>query len=146
MPQMRKRCNEVDMIQGKMIKIIEAFLLSIAAIFAPIQGLLGATAFMVISDLVTGVMAAKKRGEKITSSGLRRTVSKLFIYELAIMFAFIAEHFMSSILPFVKMASAMVSVVELKSIYENLNVIGGCDLLKTLIDKLGSPNLPIDKK
>ena len=69
------------MIQGKMIKIIEAFLLSIAAIFAPIQGLLGATAFMVISDLVTGVMAAKKRGEKITSSGLRRTDRKrLYIF------------------------------------------------------------------
>lgn len=123
-----------------MLKWIEAVVLMLVAIFAPIQSLLITTGVMIFVDLVTGVWAAKKRGEIITSAGLRRTITKMLVYEATIMLAFLAEHYMSDILPFVKMASAMVSVVELKSIYENLNSISGLDLLKSLIDKLGSSN------
>ena len=122
------------------IKFIEATILSIVAIFAPIQHLISAVAFMITADLVTGVLAARKRGEKITSSGLRRTVVKFFIYELAIMFAFISEHYISNVLPIVKMASAMISTVELKSVYENLNCISGNELLTILIGKLVTPS------
>ncbi len=125
------------------IKWIEGFVIAILAIFAPIQSLLLTTGVMIFADLVTGIMAAKKQGQPITSAGLRRTLTKLFIYEVTLMLAFLTEHYMSDFLPFVKMASAMISVVELKSIYENLNVVSGNDLLKSLISKLGSEN---DKK
>lgn len=114
--------------------------MSLAAIFAPIQSLIVTTAVMIVIDLVTGIWAAIKRKEPITSAGLRRTVSKILVYEVAIMLAYLAEHYMSDAIPFVKMASAMVSVVELKSIYENLDGISGGDLLKSLVDKLGSKN------
>lgn len=115
-----------------------------AAIFAPIQSLLMTTGIMIFIDFITGVLAAKKRGEPITSAGFRRSLTKIFVYEAALMLAFLAETYMSDILPFVKMAAAMISIVELKSIYENLNGISGEDLLKGLIDKLGSANQ--DKK
>ena len=121
-----------------MIKFLEALVVSIVAIFAPIQSLLITTAVMIAADLITGIIAARKRGEAITSSGLRRTISKLFVYEFAILMAYLAEHYMSNALPFVKMASSMVSLVELKSIYENLSTIGDQDLLKSLISQLGS--------
>lgn len=126
--------------QRLVLKWLEGFIVSIFSIFAPIQSILATSAVMIMSDLITGVMAAKKRGEPITSAGLRRTISKLFTYELAIMFAFLAEHYISNVLPFVKMASAMVSLVELKSIYENLNSLSSDNLLKGLINKIGSDN------
>lgn len=124
----------------KFFKPLEALAIALLAIFAPIHHLLLSTGVMIFADLVTGVYAAYKRGEPITSSGLRRTVTKMFVYELSIVLAFIAEHYISDILPFVKMASAMIAVTELKSIYENLNSISGINLLKGLIDKLGSEN------
>lgn len=124
---------------GLMIsKWIKAGLISLVALFAPIHSLLITTGVMILVDLITGIMAARKRAEPITSSGFRRTLVKLFVYELALMLAFLAEHYMSDILPFVKMASGMISLVELTSIYENLNDISGMNLLKGLINKLGS--------
>jgi hypothetical protein len=121
-----------------MIKWIQALILSICAIFMPIAPVLGTTLAMILIDLITGVLAAKKQSLPITSAGLRRTLSKLFVYELALMLAFLVETYMSQYIPFVKMASSMIALVELTSVYENLNVIGGNNLLKGLIDKLGS--------
>lgn len=125
----------------KLLKLIEAGALAVVALFAPIQALLLTTGVMVFADLISGILSARKRKEPITSAGLRRTVTKILVYEASLMLAFLAERYMSDILPFVKMASAMISVVELKSIYENLSAIsGGNPALKVLIDKLGSTN------
>lgn len=124
----------------KYLAFAEAAIISVVAIFAPIQSLLITTGVLILVDLITGIWSSIKRGEPITSAGLRRTLTKLFVYEAALMVAFLVEHYMSDILPFVKMSSAMVSIVELKSVYENLNNISGADLLKSLIDKLGSSN------
>lgn len=125
---------------SKQIVWLESIVISIASIFAPIKSILITTAVMIIGDLITGIWAAKKRDEPITSAGLRRTISKLIIYELALIFAYLGEHYMSDILPMVKMVSAMISIVELKSIYENLNSISGSDIFKSLIGKLDSAN------
>lgn len=122
------------------IKWIEALALSTCALFMPISKLLGTTLAMIIIDLITGIMAAKKQGVPVTSAGLRRTLSKLFVYELALMLAFLVQTYLSDSLPFISMASSMIALVELTSVYENLNIIGGNNLLKSLIDKLGSSN------
>ena len=126
------------------LKYLKPLFISIAAIFAPIQALLFTTGVMVFADLVTGVLAASKRGEPISSAGLRRSVSKILVYEAALMLAFLAERYMSDILPFVKMAAALITVVELKSVYENLSVVSGNPALKVLVDKLGSANQNVD--
>lgn len=119
-------------------------MLSVLAIFAPIQALLLTTGVMVFADLVSGVLAARKRGEPISSAGLRRSISKILVYEAALMLAFLAEKYMSDILPFVKMASAMITVVELKSVYENMSTLTSSPALKVLVDKLGSANQDVD--
>lgn len=124
----------------KIFKWLEVSVLSIAAIFAPIKTLLLTTAVMIILDLITGVIAAHKRGEPITSAGLRRTISKIFVYEAALMIAYLGETYMSDILPFVKLASGMIAMVEIKSIYENLSTFTGAPAIKAIIDKLGSAN------
>lgn len=124
----------------KVLVYLKMAAISTLAIFAPIHSLLLTTGVMIFADLVTGVMAAKKRGESITSAALRRSITKIFVYEAALMLAFLAERYMDAALPFVKMASGMISLTEIKSIYENLNEISGNQLLRVLIDKLGSAN------
>lgn len=123
-----------------MIRWIQSLILSLIAIFLPIKSLLLTSASMILIDLISGVIAARKQNIPVTSAGLRRSISKLFVYESAIMLAFLVETYMSDVVPFVKIASAMVSLVELTSVYENINIIGGNNLLKSLIDKLGSAN------
>ena len=70
---------------------IARLLLSVCAIFAPIASVLAVICFLVFSDLIFGIWSAKKRGEKITSSGLRRTVIKFVIYETAVAFGYLCE-------------------------------------------------------
>lgn len=126
---------------GKELRLLKNGLIMILAVFAPIKALLITTGVMVFGDLITGVIASAKKGEKITSAGLRRSISKIVVYEVALCFAYLAEHYMTGdSIPMVKMASTLISIVEMKSIYENLNVISGSNLLGDLITKLGSIN------
>lgn len=110
------------------------------SIFAPIQAVIATTLVLISIDLISGVVASAKRGEKITSAGFRRSVSKLIVYELALMIGFIAETYMLQFLPVTKMVSSLISLTELKSIFENIDSASGGGLLKTIIDKLGSEN------
>lgn len=126
---------------SKIGKFLEPILIVLIALFAPIKSTILTAFAMVVLDLITGVWAAKVRKDPITSNGLKRTLIKLFIYETAICLAFIAETYLIlDLFPVAKIVSSFVGVTELKSIYENLNEIGGGDLLKAVISKLNGPN------
>ncbi len=130
--------------KNNMLEYLKSLLIAILAVFAPIQAVIIVTGVLVIADLITGLFAAKKRGEKITSAGLRRTVTKTTVYLSAVCLGFLVEKYMiDSILPISKLISGIIGVVELKSLMENLNTIYGSDLFKSIIEKLGSIN---DKK
>lgn len=122
-------------------KFIEPLVVTLLAIFAPAKGMIITSLVMVLIDLLTGIIAARKRQEPITSSGLKRTIIKLAIYEVAILIAFLAETYLIlDILPVAKIVSSFVGITELKSIYENLDSIAGGELLKSVIAKLQGPN------
>lgn len=115
--------------------------MSVLAVFTPIKAALLTVLVLVIVDLVTGVIAAYKRNEKITSAELRRSLSKIVIYEVTLCLAYLSEHYLiSDEIPVMKLVSGMVGLVELKSILENLNEISGENLLKAIVEKLGSSN------
>ncbi len=117
--------------------------LGIAAVtaLAPIQSVLVVVGILIITDFLLGVWAAKKRGEAVTSASMRRTVSKMFIYELVVIMGFLLQHYlMDDILPVAKICAGAIGMVEMKSILENADSISGSSLLKALIDKLGSSN------
>jgi hypothetical protein len=123
------------------LKILETLSLSILAVFAPIQALIIITGVLIMSDTITGVLAAHKRGERISSSGLRRTVTKSGVYLSALCLGFLVENYMiDGIMPISKIVSGLISLVELKSILENLDSINGQPIFKKLILKLGSIN------
>jgi phage-related holin len=123
------------------MKFLQAMLVSLAAVLAPIKAILLVTGFLIIADLISGVLAARKRGEAISSAGLRRTITKCLVYNLAVISGFLVEQYMlSSLFPISKLIAGIISLVELKSILENLNTINGSDIFKTVLAQLGSVN------
>jgi hypothetical protein len=115
--------------------------LAILVIFAPIQHMILSALALVICDAILGVMAARKRKEKITSAGFRRTLSKILVYEAAIMIAYIAQHYLiGDTIPVSSVVAGFVGITEFKSCMENLNAVSNGAIIKQLIDKLGSIN------
>lgn len=126
---------------SKISTYFEALGVSALAVFAPIQAVMLTAIALVAVDLVTGMMAARKRKEPVTSAGIRRTVTKVAVYETAIMTGFLAEHYMlSNALAVSKLVAGLIATAELKSILENLDAINGAPLFATIIAKLGSDN------
>jgi hypothetical protein len=125
----------------KMKDYVSGLLISTLAVFAPIKAVLLVTGVLIFADLITGILVARKKGQPITSAGLRRTVTKIAIYNTAIMVGFLAETYMlEGFIPVSKIASGLIGVVEMASLYENLNVLHGSNIFKSLIQRLGSVN------
>lgn len=119
----------------------EALLLSTLAVLAPIKPLIIVVGFLVLADTITGVWAAKKRKEQLTSARLRDFLTKLFIYQLCIIAGFSMEaYIIDHLLPVAKLIAGAVAVVEIKSLAENANSILGVDIFKELMQRLGSRN------
>lgn len=120
---------------------IKALAIAILAIFAPIKAVMATVGVLIIADTILGIMAARKRGEKITSSAMRRTVSKAVIYQIALMSGFLCEQYLSGdLIPIVKIIGGVIGMVEMKSILENADEINGSPLFKAIIERLGSKN------
>jgi phage-related holin len=116
-------------------------LIVIISLIAPIHSMLIACGVLIVADLITGIMAARKRGEKINSAGLRTTVSKMLIFQIAIISGYVLEVYMlENLLPVSKIVAGVIGMVEFTSILENASVIAGKDILKLVLDKLGSKN------
>jgi phage-related holin len=123
------------------MKAIQISLISLIAVFAPIKATILVTIFLICADLISGVAAAKKRGEKITSAGIQRSVVKFFVYNMAILTGFLLETYMiSSLFPIVKIISSVIGITEGLSVFENLNVVSGNNIFKRVLDLLGSKN------
>lgn len=124
---------------------LKALFSSFIALLAPIHVVMCAVLILVVTDLIFGVWAAKKRGEKITSSGLRRTVSKIFVYEFVVICGFLFQTYLLGIPGdwVVKLLTGIIGVVEMKSLLEKGNDILGDKVFKIVIEKIGSDN---DKK
>lgn len=108
------------------------------AFLAPIKPFLVAVGALIFIDLVFGIWSAYKRGEPISSKGLRRTVTKIVAYQSAIITAFILEKYFLDFLPVVKIVGGFVAVTEAKSIYENLGTITGLDFWSLIKERLNS--------
>lgn len=121
-------------------------LLAVAAILAPIQAVMVTVGVLIIVDSITGIWAAHKRGEKISSAAMRRTISKIVIYQTAVITGFLLETYLiDHLLPVTKIVAGIIGMVEFKSILENSNTIVGGDIFKMILVKLGSENDKLDK-
>lgn len=117
--------------------LFEALGLSILAVFAPIKPILLAVLALVLADFVTGVLASRTKKQPITSSGFKRSVGKLLMYELAIALAFLVHKYLTGdLLPADRLIASMVGLVELKSVLENLDIISGQSLFNAILARI----------
>jgi hypothetical protein len=123
------------------MEYLKALALSILAVLAPIKTVMIVTGVLIFADLILGILAARKRGEPITSAALRRTVSKMIAYQVAIITGFLCEKYLiEDAIPVTKLIAGMIGVVEMKSILENSDTVNGDSVFGSIIKKLGSEN------
>jgi uncharacterized membrane protein len=96
--------------------------------FFPIKHFLIFTIFVVFADTVTGIMAARKRNEAITSKGLYRTSQKVVVYFVGIMIFHGASVTFGLPSQIVYSVSFLISFTELYSISENIKSITGVNI------------------
>lgn len=110
-------------------------------IMTPIHTIIFAIGFIVFADLLLGILSAKKRKEKITSAGLRRTIVKLFLYQVGLILAFVVESYLTlDLFPIVKILACLIGITEISSIFENLNTISGTNMFDKILKSLRSKN------
>ena len=111
----------------------------VLTIFTPVKAMVITTITLIMCDLILGMIAAMKRKETITSTRLKRTGIKLFVYPTAILLGFLTQQYLTGdSVPVTNITAGMLGLTELLSCLENLNDISGQNLLKALIDKIGS--------
>ena len=128
-------------------KYIIQLLAVVSAFFLPISGILFLIGFSILVDTITGIWKAKKLKIKITSRGLSAIVSKLFLYEMAVILTYLIDRFIlndillqffSVPLMVTKILSLVLCSIEVISINENIKAVKGIDLwasLKNLLQR-----------
>lgn len=102
-------------------------LIACGSVLVGVKAIMTVVGILLFFDLVTGVWAAIKRGEQINSKKLGHSVSKMIIYQIAILSAFLIEKFIITQVPITEVVSGFLALVELKSISENVLTISGLD-------------------
>lgn len=124
-----------------MLDFIKGLGIAALAVFAPIQAILLTVFIAMSTDLILGLLVARKKKVKISSSRLRDSVAKLLIYEIVIMIGYLAETYIGILdLPLAKLLGTAVIAVEFKSLLENAEILTGKKLFSDLIGMLKSKN------
>ena len=115
------------------------WLLASLAVFLPIKELMLTIGFLVAADMVVGIWKALKLKQRIRSRRMSDTVTKLLLYQIAIMSGFLIETFIiSELIPITKLVATVIAVIEFKSIIESIESVTGKDLwskIKTIIGR-----------
>jgi hypothetical protein len=105
------------------------WLLASLAVFLPIKELMLTIGFLVGADMVVGIWKALKLKQRIRSRRMSDTITKLLLYQIAIMSGFLIETFIiSELIPITKLVATVIAVIEFKSIIESIESVTGKDL------------------
>jgi len=109
----------------------------IGAFFLPISGILFLIGFAIVVDTITGIWKAKKLKIQITSRKLSTIISKLMLYEVAVIGFYLIDYwilndiilvFFSIPLMLTKILSLVLCSIECISINENIKAVKGVDI------------------
>jgi len=114
------------------------YILIAFAFIAPIQPYLYCIYFLIFLDLLSGLYKAKKKGEPITSKRLKDTVTKLGWYTIPLLAVFAVDVCIlkSSSCYLSRIVAGTISMIEVKSNFENASEMLGFDLWSMVRDKL----------
>lgn len=117
---MNKLFSSLEALTGAFLGAVLSFITPIAPFFWLAVGL-------VLLDTITGMIAARRRKEKISSKGFARLLSKIVVYMASI----VACHGVEAVLhvPNVTfLAVGAIAFTELMSVLENTRVVSGANV------------------
>ena len=100
-----------------------ALVISSLAVLAPIKSILLAVLVLVLADFVLGVAVAIKEHKLLTSTGFRRTISKILAYQIVIAMGYLCSVYLVPEIPFGSIIAGAVGMAELKSLLENAAIL-----------------------
>lgn len=128
----------------------KVFCLTVAAacvnFLLPIGAFVGIAFAMVLGDLIAGVMAAGKRGDKITPSGLTRSVVKFLLYALAIIASRGMENVFFQGFPLTYTVAGYICLIEFWSLLGHVGAVTGADIVGMLKGRLPDITAKTTKK
>jgi phage-related holin len=107
----------------------------------PISGIIFLVGFLILIDTITGIWKAKKLKQPITSRKLSAIISKLALYEVAVIMLYLIDFwildaivlkFFSVPLMVTKITALTLCSIELISISENYKIIYGLNIWESL--------------
>lgn len=119
-------------------KVIGGAIFTTSSFLLPIQGFIYLTASLVTADFITGIIASKKRKEKIRADKMINTIYKLIAYSIALI---ISEGLKIVLLPEIEVAyfaTFYIAATELQSLDENIEHITGISMFSSIIKKFKS--------
>lgn len=129
------------------MRYLESAALALITVFIPVESAILTTFALILVDLVVGILAARKQKIPVTSEGIKRTVGKILLYETAICLGFLVQQYLTGeLFPACKLITALVGLVELKSILENLDVVSGTNTFKAILSRITQSAEDIEKK
>ncbi|NPV12913.1 MAG: hypothetical protein HPY57_14170 [Ignavibacteria bacterium] len=121
-------------------------LVPIISYLAPISGLFHLMLFLVFLDLITALIrdwkikkarTIKQKIRRVKSKKLRRTLVKLFLYIMFIIATYsIPKICFNNTFYLAELMTSFISIIELKSISENMDIINESDIFTTLFKKI----------
>lgn len=113
----------------------------ICSFFLPISGILGLLFALILADTATGIWKAKHLKQQITSRKLSAVISKLVLYELAVVLFYLIDYyilndiiltFFSVPLMLTKILALVLASIEVMSINENFKIVKGIDIWQSM--------------
>ena len=120
----------ITMKGGVFVEYAMAVLAFLATFVSDLGPVLWSIGFLIMTDTGLALWATWKHNgiKSITSRKAGRIITKLILYPLAIMVAKVAEQYLAPDIPWQKVTTGIVATVEVKSIFEKMNLLLGFDL------------------
>ena len=123
----------------------KTWVLACMSIFLPIKELMLTIGFLVGADMVVGIWKALKTGQQIRSRRMSDTITKMLLYQLAIVSGFLIEKYIiTDILPIAKLIGSVIAIIEFKSIVESIESVTGQNLWTKIKEVIGRKSDDID--
>lgn len=111
--------------------------IGIVAFISPLLPLAVLVSTLIATDFIFGIYRAYKLGELINSRKMGHTISKMFLYNMAVLTVFMLEKIIvGTDMQFTKIAVGVIAMVEVKSIDESFKILYGFSIYESIIGKI----------
>jgi hypothetical protein len=111
--------------------------IGVVAFISPLVPLAVLVSTLIATDFVFGIYRAYKKGDEINSRKMGHSISKMFLYNMAVLSVFMLEKIIvGTDMQFTKIAVGVIAMVELKSIDESFRLLYGFSIYESIVDKI----------